>query len=107
MLIDWNRVSELRSEIGGNDFSDVVALFIEEVEDMLDQFNSATEANDLQAQLHYLKGSALNLGFHAFANACRSAESKVAIEGPAAIDKKEILEGFQQSKSEFLKSVEI
>ena len=31
-LVDWARIYELRSEIGAEDFSDVVDLFLEEVE---------------------------------------------------------------------------
>ena len=31
-MIDWTRVSELRDEIGAEDFGDVVEIFLEEVE---------------------------------------------------------------------------
>ncbi|WP_442970022.1 hypothetical protein [Roseovarius sp. ZX-A-9] len=31
-MIDWSRVAELRSEIGAEDFDEVVELFLEEVE---------------------------------------------------------------------------
>ena len=34
-MIDWGRVKDLRSEIGAEDFSDVVALFLEEADEVI------------------------------------------------------------------------
>ena len=34
-MIDWARVSELRDEVGPEDFEEVLHLFLEEVEDVV------------------------------------------------------------------------
>lgn len=66
-MIDWTRVKDLHEEVGSRDFEEVVTLFIDEVETALDGLDRAPSREDL----HFLKGSALNLGFTALAEACR------------------------------------
>ena len=34
-MIDWTRVSELRDEVGAEDFDEVVELFLEEVDEAI------------------------------------------------------------------------
>lgn len=34
-MIDWNRAAELREEVGAEDFSEVVDLFLEECDDAI------------------------------------------------------------------------
>ena len=40
-MIDWDRVSELREEIGAEDYEEVAELFLMEVEDTLAQLDGA------------------------------------------------------------------
>ena len=71
-MIDWDRVDELRHEVGEEDFEEVADMFFEEVEEVLATLgNTDTLARDL----HYLKGSALNLGFTQLATLCREGET--------------------------------
>ena len=44
-MITWSRVDELADEIGADDFAEVVALFLDEVEGELDRDSHATFAS--------------------------------------------------------------
>ncbi len=75
-LIDRNRLKELRQEIGEEDFHDVAAVFLEEISETLDAL-SANPGLARAEDFHGLRGSALNLGFSAFAEACFAAETMI------------------------------
>ena len=72
-MIDWNRVSELRYEVGEEEFNEVVELFLDEVREVLDRLSIARSA-DLAGEMHFLKGSALNVGLAEFGALCREYE---------------------------------
>ncbi len=86
-LIDWARVRDLRDEIGEDSFAEVVELFLDEVEQVLARLSGPggmeADAAALADDLHFLKGSAWNLGFARFADFCARAEALVALAGPA------------------------
>lgn len=85
-MIDWTRVAELRDEIGPEDFSEVAELFLMEVEDTLARLTSAqSDPAQMQELMHFLKGSALNLGFSNLAEICSTAE-KTAAHGDCDVD---------------------
>lgn len=100
-MINWDRVEELRDEIGAEDFAEVVELFLEEVEQVIDKLSRAPDMNTLGDDLHFLKGSALNLGFRGFSGLCQTGET-AASEGKAeAVDIGEILASYAASKEVF------
>lgn len=70
MLVDWDRVRDLRDEIGEDGFDDVVAVFLEESDAVVDRIRNGGAASD--AELHFLRGAALNLGFADLAETCRN-----------------------------------
>ena len=72
-MIDWARVAELRDEIGEDALAEVLLLFTEEVEEVVRRLAHGPK---LAAELHFLKGSAANLGFRAFEGACVEAERR-------------------------------
>ncbi|MBV2359450.1 Hpt domain-containing protein [Thalassococcus sp. CAU 1522] len=74
-MIDWNRVRELRDEIGGADFDEVVDLFLAEVDNAIGGLQPE-DTDAFRDQMHFLKGSALNLGFAALASLCADAECR-------------------------------
>ena len=100
-MIDWTRVAELRDEIGAEDFGDVVEIFLEEVEDTIDRLRRAGP-DDYEAMLHFLKGSALNLGFTRFSGLCQTGEFLAAGGKATEIPVDEILEVYEASKQEFI-----
>lgn len=73
-MIDWDRVAALRSEIGLDDFAEVVTLFLEEADEVALRL-PAQMGDALRADLHSLKGAALNLGFAALADLCSQGEA--------------------------------
>lgn len=100
-MINWQRTTELAEEVGPESFDEVFDLFIDEVEDALTRL-TATDIEMLRKQMHFLKGSALNLGFRAVANLCQSAESDVDLKSVANQRIVETRALFQKSKSLFL-----
>ncbi|MGX0875647.1 HPt (histidine-containing phosphotransfer) domain-containing protein [Roseovarius sp. MBR-154] len=101
-MIDWNRVRNLRDEIGTDAFEEVVALFIEEVETEIEKLRAPDETLDIEAQLHFLKGSALNLGFGDFSDLCHRGEGTAGTGRAADVNLEEILDCFDRSKTAFL-----
>ena len=104
-MIDWDRVRELREEIGADAFEEVLDLFLEEVESALATLRAAHDAESLEAQLHFLKGSALNLGFSALAGLCEDNERKTRAAGPEAVRVTEVATGYEASKAVFLAGI--
>ena len=77
-MIDWSRVSELRDEVGEEDFAEVVDLFLEEVEEVIGELPALPDDQSVMQHLHFLKGSALSLGFAGFSDRCTQAERACA-----------------------------
>ncbi|MCX7646704.1 MAG: Hpt domain-containing protein [Rhodobacteraceae bacterium] len=77
-MIDWDRVAQLREEVGPEDFAEVVDLFLEEVDGVTARLALAPDGSRLRDDLHFLKGSALNLGFDAFSRLCQEGERAAA-----------------------------
>ena len=84
-MIDWDRVKELRDEIGAEDFDEVVGLFLEEADECLARLSPAMGAKAVAAELHFLKGAALNLGFAALSGLCHEGERR-ANAGDTTVD---------------------
>jgi len=101
-MIDWQRVTTLRDEIGAEDFEEVVPMFLEEVAEVTDQLRDQPDASKLEEQMHFLKGSALNLGFADFSSMCHAGEAQAAAGKPAQVNVPEILACFEASKEVFL-----
>ncbi|WP_160314534.1 Hpt domain-containing protein [Candidatus Rhodobacter oscarellae] len=80
--MDWDRIEELRSEVGQEDFLEVVELFLAEVDEVVERLTANANPENYEAEFHFLKGSALNLGLAEFARACSEAE-KLAASGKA------------------------
>lgn len=74
-IIDWSRIAELQEEIGSDDFDEIVALFLAEAEESLSLLLGDHPPALLATAIHALKGSALNLGFHALSTLCAEAEA--------------------------------
>ncbi len=101
-MIDWSRVNELRRDIGEDGFSDVVEMFLDEVETVLARLSSVATTAALAEDMHFLKGSAWNLGFREFGAVCHDAERRAASGTMAPPDVPGILAGYAQSKAAFL-----
>lgn len=100
-MIDWARVAELEQDIGPDNFADVVALFMSEVEGALASLAPGGDRSALECELHFLKGAGLNLGFNAFAALCQTGESLSAQGRAAEVDLPAIHACFAASCAQF------
>jgi len=101
-MIDWDRATELRNEIGAEDFSEVVEMFLEEMEEEIAALRDGAGADRLEDKLRFLKGSALNLGFARVAALCQTGESAAAKGQPDRIELEDLCRSYEASKAEFL-----
>jgi len=99
-MLNWSRVDELKDDLGEEDFQEITSLFLEEVEEKLAEL-SCDMPQALAADLHFLKGSAANLGFESFRAMCEQMER--------ALDTAQIGELtalYKKSKSTFLEGLQ-
>lgn len=101
-MIDWGRVDELRLEIGDDGLAEVVDLFLDEVEEVVTRLSSQPDPRRLEEDLHFLKGSAWNLGFAEFGALCQEGERQAAGGLGGQVGLGVILDRYQQSKTAFL-----
>lgn len=101
-MIHWSRVNELRDEVGAEDFREVVDLFLEEVEEVIDRLRETAARDSLEQDLHFLKGSALSLGFESFSALCQDGERQSATGAADTVDIDAIINTYEKSKTEFL-----
>jgi len=105
-MIDWNRIAELRDEIGAEDFADVVALFLEEVSGVVARLRNNAVRAELANDLHFLKGSAMNLGFRRFAEMCQEGENEAECGRADSVDVVRILACYDDSQAAFMAGLE-
>ncbi len=105
IMIDWERVKELRAEIGADDFSEVAVMFLEEADDAVSRLSPNMSAKALEADLHFLKGAALNLGFDALSGLCQEGERRAAA-GDTGVDLDAVRSTYFASKSAFQSGVD-
>ena len=101
-MIKWARVAELREEVGEEDFAEVVALFLDEVEGVLDRLRKRPARDSLEGDLHFVKGSALTLGFRSLSDICLAGERRARAAQYDQIDIPRVLETYAASKAEFI-----
>ncbi|ASM73945.1 MULTISPECIES: Hpt domain-containing protein [Roseobacteraceae] len=101
-MIDWTQVTALRDQIGANEMDEVIALFIEEVEEVTERLRRSRATSNLEHDLHFLKSCALNLGFSDFSALCQTGE-RMARQGQAdQVDIPQMLHSYSKSKACFL-----
>ena len=98
-MIDWDRVASLREEIGMADFAEVVEMFLSESDEAVARLVAGKPDPTLEADLHFLKGSALNLGFHHLAALCSAGEKRAA--AGAEVDVPEVAKSFAATRRAF------
>ncbi len=105
-MIDWQRVGQLRDEIGSEDFGEVVELFLEEVAEVVERLRADPDPSSIGTDLHFLKGSALNLGFWRVGTLCSEGE-QLAREGQGiSVDIAGLLTAYDESVAFFVEGLE-
>ncbi len=97
-MIDWDRLRDLRGEIGDDGFDEVVEMFLEETDEVIDRLSCDGGAKALESDLHFLKGSALNLGFSDLAALCQDGERAASLGG-TDVDLDRVRATYQASKA--------
>ena len=98
-MVNWDRITELQEEVGEEDLAEVLALFCEEVEEALGALSTA-DAGTLKSQLHFLKGSALNIGLDQVSTLCREAEQSLAGDPQSVIAVEAIRTAYENARVE-------
>ena len=83
-MIDWARVSELKEEFGEDGFDEVLAIFTEETGPIIDRLATG-RSHDPAADLHFVKGSADNMGMSQLTEMCRRGEEEIAAGTPQVL----------------------
>lgn len=83
-MIDWTRISDLKTEFGTDGFEEILAIFFEETEPVIERL-SRGHSGDPAADLHFVRGSADNMGLSDLVAACRRGEAAVAAGAPPDI----------------------
>ncbi len=104
-MIDWKRVKDLRDEIGEDDFLEVVAMFLEETDEVVAQLETAPQVASIEGRLHFLKGSALNIGLAELADLCQIGEKTAAMGDAVSVDIDPIIASYKLSKDVLLRSL--
>jgi histidine phosphotransfer protein HptB len=103
-MIDWDRVAQLREEIGTSDFDEVVEMFLDETDEVIDRLRAGAPYPTLEAELHFLKGSALNLGLRQLAGLCDAGEKLAA--GGGQVDLATVIHSYAASRQAFGKGLQ-
>ena len=103
-MIDWSQIKQVEEDVGAEDLAEVVEIFIEEVEEAVDALRGMSEMADAQMApaMHFLKGSAYNLGFKGFGDYCAEGEKRATAGEGAGFDLQKVVALYEQSKAEFV-----
>ena len=101
-MIDWQQVQTLKSDVGADEFDEVLELFFAEVEEAILRLGGAASPDARADILHFLKGAALNLGFDALSACCHEEESAMRQAQPQQPDLSQVAVLYAKSKAAFL-----
>ena len=101
-MINWARVEELASEVGADGYLELRDVFLGEVEDALQRIEIAAGMPALERDLHFLKGSALNIGLTEFACLCSAGEDAAKANRLTAEDLSAITECYKISRRDLI-----
>lgn len=102
-MIDWNRVLQLREEVGEVAFTALANDFLSEIDDRLAQLSHEPEL--LLRDLHYLRGAALNIGFVTLSALCLADEMQLRHGHAEGVDREDLHKKFRHAKKQFLEDL--
>lgn len=98
--MNWTRLHELRAEVGEDAFGEILDLFLSETDEKVAALRADPSFESLKADMHFLKGAALNLGFDDLVEKCQCAETLAREGRPGAVDLDAILACYDMCRSE-------
>ena len=100
-MVNWDRIRELREEIGEEDCAEVVDLFFAEVDAAIERLGHPGTSREREVDLHFLKGSALNLGFDALGSLCQTGELRAVAGTLEEAEVRAVIETYHASRAAF------
>ena len=100
-MIDWVHVNQLRTDVGDG-FDEIVEVFLQEVSDRMARVDVDADLKVLAADLHFLKGAALNLGFQDFAERCSRGEESALAGRRGEVTLSELVASFEETRTAFI-----
>jgi len=102
-MIDWAQIQQLEEDIGIEDFGEVVTLFMAEVDEAVSELDNTrpNSPDEMAPALHFLKGSAYNLGFKTFGDYCSEGESLAQNGRASEVDLEKVISLYTESKTAF------
>lgn len=76
-MIDQSRIDELRTEIGEEDLSFIVAVYLDEARATLDQVANGLPPEEEARAVHFLRSGALNIGLRGIAQMAGQLEQEL------------------------------
>ena len=98
-MIDWTHIATLRDDVGDG-FDELVTVFLEEMDAATDALDPAAPPDRMAADMHFLKGAALNLGFAGLAGLCAAGEAAASQAAP--VDVAQVRQAYRAARAEFL-----
>jgi HPt (histidine-containing phosphotransfer) domain-containing protein len=105
-VIDWEQVATLQTAVGRDDFSTIMRVFFKEVEEANAQLTMGVTTDQFRDILHFVKGSALSVGFVELSEQCAQAERNFAGSHQITSIGKEIITSYEKSKEHFLSNTQ-
>jgi len=102
-MIDWGQLRQLLSDIGPDDFSELVGVFLAEIDIAvgdLDQYGPLNAA-ELTSKLHFIKGGAANLGFSEFSKLCAQGEQLARSDTLGEFQVPALIKSYDESRAQF------
>lgn len=100
--MEWQRLDELREEVGDEAVAEVIGLFLEETDEVIDRLRADPGQPVSESDMHFLKGAALNLGFQTFAGLCAAAERSARAGQGGAVDVAAIIGSYDAARAALL-----
>jgi len=100
-MINWAQVEELKRDMA-DAFDEIVEVFLQEVDEGVGKLDAASSSATLAADLHFLKGAALNLGFSDFAALCSVGEASANNGKADQVDLEALRACYRASREEFV-----
>lgn len=100
--MNWDRLSELREEVGEDALAEVLGMFLEETDALAAQLQTGADPATLCQDMHFMKGAALNIGFDGLAALCQTAETAAAKGAGESVDLPAILDCYAESRAELM-----
>ena len=106
-MIDWTRIEALRDEVGAEALPEIVALFLDETGEAVDGLRAIVsgaaapaEAPGMAARMHFLAGSAGQLGLTRMRALAAGAES--AARDGQAVDPAPVVAAYDAARAELV-----